>query len=85
MLRNDDQPPHCPDLPQTVNQALEFLFSIRTEWYPEMTKLWKEATCNYESRQDAQHVLETVAISKITAATYYSEAVIKAHLFPCDQ
>jgi hypothetical protein len=85
ILRNDDQPPHCPDLPKTVNQGLELLFSIRTEWYPELTKLWKEATCNYESRQDAQRVIETVAISKTEAASYYTEAIIKSHLFQCDQ
>jgi hypothetical protein len=85
ILTNEDNPPHCPDLPKTVNQALEFLFSIRPEWYPELTKLWKQATCNYESRQDAQRVLEKVSISKTEAAAYYSEAVIKSHLYPCDQ
>jgi hypothetical protein len=85
MLTNDDQPPHCPDLPKTVNQALEFLFSIRPEWYPELIKLWKRPTCNYESRQDAQRVLETAAVSKSKALTYYSEAVIKSYLYECDQ
>jgi hypothetical protein len=85
MLTNEDNPPHCSDLPKTVNQALEFFFSIQPEWYPELTKLWKQATCNYESRQDAQRVLETIVISKTEAAVYYSEAVIKSHLYPCDQ
>jgi len=85
ILTNNDQPPNCPDLPKTVNQGLELLFSIQPQWYPELTKLWKQATCNYESRQDAQRVIETVAISKTTAATYYSEAVIKSHLYKCDQ
>jgi hypothetical protein len=84
-LRNDDQPPYCPDLPKTVNNGLELLFFIRTEWYPEITKLWKNATCNYESRQDAQRVIEIVAISKIRAVNYFTEAIIKSHLFRCDQ
>jgi hypothetical protein len=85
ILTKDDQPPHCPDLPKTVNQALQLLFFIRTEWYPEMNKLWNKATCNYEARQDAQRVLETVAVSKLTAATYFSEATLKSDLYKCDQ
>lgn len=85
LLTDDDHPPHCPDLPNTVNQALELLFFIRSDWYPDLMKLWREATCNYQSRQYAQRVLETVVISKAKAIEYYSEAVIKSHEYPCDQ
>ncbi|CAF0863173.1 unnamed protein product [Adineta steineri] len=85
MLTANDKPPHCSDLSKTVNQALELLFSIREEWFPELRILWKRATCNFESRQDAQHVIETVAISKSTAAAYYSEAILKSYLHKCDQ
>ncbi|UJR20383.1 hypothetical protein I4U23_023514 [Adineta vaga] len=85
LLRNDDHPPNCPDLSPTVNQGLQLLFSIKPEWHPEMIKLWTRATCNYESRQDAQHVLQIAAISKATAVKYYTEAIFKSHLYKCDQ
>ena len=85
ILTDKDQPPYCPDLPKTVNDGLAFLFSIPTEWYPGLIRLWTPATCNYESRQDAQHVLELVAVSKIKATTYYCEAMIKSFLYQCDQ
>lgn len=77
LLTDDDHPPHCSDLPKTVNQALELLFFVQPDWYPSLMKLWKEATCNYQSRQDAQRALETVVVSKTKAIEYYSEAVIK--------
>ncbi|CAF1359021.1 unnamed protein product [Adineta ricciae] len=85
LLRNDDHPPHCPDFSRTVNQGLELLLSIKPEWNPEMLRLWQRATCNYESRQDAQRVLQIAAISKTTALKYYSEAVLKSYLYECDQ
>ncbi|CAF0813421.1 unnamed protein product [Adineta ricciae] len=85
LLRNDDHPPHCPDFSRTVNQGLELLLSIKPEWNQEMLRLWQRATCNYESRQDAQRVLQIAAISKTTALKYYSEAVLKSYLHECDQ
>jgi len=85
LLTDDDHPPNCPDLSPTVNQALELLLEIKPSWYPELMTLWKPATCNYESRLDAQLVLQTVIVSKTKAAEYYSEAVAKSHLYPCDQ
>lgn len=84
VLRTDDRPPHCPDLPKSVNEGLELLFSIRVEWFPKLLQLWRTATCNYEARKDAQRVIETAAVSKSSALAYYSEAVVKAHLYGCD-
>lgn len=84
-LTDEDHPPHCPDLPKTVNQALEVLLFIRPQWDPELMKVWKQATCNYESRQDAQKAMGVIGISIEKAMEYVSEAIVKSHLHPCDQ
>ena len=84
-LTNEDHPPHCSDLSKDVNQALELLLFIQPQWDPELMKLWKQATCNYESRRDAQVVLQTMPISVEKAMIAYSEAIVKSHMYRCDQ
>lgn len=84
-LTNQDHPPHCTNLSKEVNQALELLFSLKPQWDPELLKLWKQATCNYQSRRYAQAVLETIVISKEKAMAYYAEAIIESQLYSCDQ
>ena len=84
LLTDADNPPHCPDMTRNVNQALALMFSIHLSWYAPMKVVWKEATCNFEARQDAQHVLETVAVSKLTAAGFYLQAVQKSLKYKCD-
>lgn len=84
MLTDGDHPPHCPDLSNDVNRALEILFGIRDQWYPELTRLWKEATCNFEARLEAQAVLETMAKSTFEAVGHYGQARLKSIIYPCD-
>lgn len=85
LLRENDHPPHCPDLPYTVNKGLEFFLAAHDDWYPELKRLWQRPTCNFEARREAQQVLETVALSKTEALSYYLEALFNAYHFPCDQ
>ncbi|CAF0801657.1 unnamed protein product [Rotaria sp. Silwood1] len=85
MLREDDKPPHCSDLPDTVNQALKLLLSVQADWWSPLVKIWKNATCNYEARTAAQHVLETIVLSIPKAATFFVQANIDAVIFKCDE
>lgn len=85
LLTDEDHPPHCPDLSYTVNKAVELILSIHADWYSDLDKIWQKPTCNFEARQEAQKVLEVVALSKIEATYYYSRAEYYGNHFPCDQ
>ncbi|CAF4961749.1 unnamed protein product [Rotaria socialis] len=85
MLRDEDKPPHCSDLPGTVNQALELLFLVDEDWWSPLVKIWEKVTCNFEARQASQHVLETVVQSIPEAAGFFIEATIDAVQFKCDE
>ena len=85
ILTDDDHPPHCPDLPVTVNRWLELLFSIPIDLYPTLKNIWKDATCNYAARRDSQLVMQTVVLSMPRAIEYFTEALAKSTIFPCDQ
>ncbi|CAF3447021.1 unnamed protein product [Rotaria socialis] len=85
MLRDEDKPPHCSDLPDTVNQALELLFLVDEDWWSPLVKIWEKVTCNFEARQASQHVLETVVQSIPEAAGFFIEATIDAVQFKCDE
>ena len=84
LLTDADHPPHCLDMSRNVNDALALLFSIRLSWYEPLKVLWKPATCNFEARQDAQRVLETVAVHKFTASAFYLKAVQNSLKYECD-
>ena len=84
MLTDADHPPHAPDFSEDVNRALQLLFFIRDQWYPRLTRIWKQATCNFEARLEAQKVLETMAKSLPDAVDHFGRARVKSMLFPCD-
>ena len=77
MLTATDKPPHCPDISLTVNLALQLLFEVPIEVYPELILKWDPATnfC-YEQRRYAQGALYNVPLSKTIALIYYELALI---------
>ena len=84
MLLESDRQRTSNDLPELVNQSLDFLVSFRFHWLSYVEMIWEKLTCNYEGRVYAQYTLESMAKSKTLALKYFSRAVVNAFLFRCD-
>jgi hypothetical protein len=85
MLLESDKQKQSNDLPDLVNKSLDLLFSFHFDWLSFIEKIWEKLTCNYEGRIFAQYTLESMAISKLLALKYLSQAIINALLHGCDR
>lgn len=75
MLKEDDKPPHCKYLSETVNLSLKFMFEVQIESYPDLSFQWGDVTGCYEQRKLPQMALEMVPFSKSVTLIYYDLAV----------
>jgi hypothetical protein len=84
MLTDDDKPPHCQDLFETVNLALMHLFQIPIDLYPELRNIWYEPTCCWYVRRHAQIAIDVAPVSETIASAFYANALIEVLLYGCD-
>jgi hypothetical protein len=77
MLTGQDNPPFCPDLPESVNLALQLLRDVPLNFYSEFIDSWYGASFCYQSRIYAQMALEIAPLSKTLAVAYYELAQLQ--------